>query len=200
MDQLINLIHLIHRAHYDLVGRPLGFDRHQQAEIFVEQTDGEGFGAVVFALEQASAAAIAARLRPLVVFLSRCRPTYTFRSLILGLHLDRAGRRRLARDRLATALAGIGCPTRAEGVEYEGVSRSDLACVGNNLIGVIDNRIARDTPRLVPDNPGAVLACRLRMVAVTVKPAGRGAIGHRYLLALVQRSRSASRQLSTDIV
>jgi hypothetical protein len=42
-------------------------------------------------------------------------------------------------------------------VEYEGVSRSDLACVGNNLIGVIDNRIARDTPGFVSDNPGAVL-------------------------------------------
>ena len=116
------------------------------------------------------------------------------------IHLHRAGRRRLARDRLATARARIRCPTRAQGVEYEGISRCNLAWVRNDLIGVIDNRIARDTPGFVSDNPGAVLACRLRTVAVAVELAGWGAIGHRHLLALFQRSRSASGQLSANLV
>src|SRR5208282_4682463 len=50
-------------------------------------------------------------------------------------------------------------PDRAQGVEYEGVSRGQFAGVGDNLIGVIDNWIARDTPRLMSDDAGAVLTC-----------------------------------------
>jgi len=54
-------------------------------------------------------------------------------------------------------------------VEYEGVARRQFAGVGNNLIGVINRWIERDTPGFVPDQPSTVLASRIGRIAIAVR-------------------------------
>ena len=67
----------------------------------------------------------------------------------------------LAFFRLAATLTRLPAPGRTQGMEYQGVSRGQFAGVGDNLIGVVNNWIARDIPRLMSDDPGAVLTCRV---------------------------------------
>jgi len=53
-------------------------------------------------------------------------------------------------------------------VEYQGISNRKFAGVGNDLEGVENDRVARNAPGLVPYDSFAVLACRLRVIAVAV--------------------------------
>jgi hypothetical protein len=71
-------------------------------------------------------------------------------------------------------------------MEYEDVAKRQFGWVRNDLIGVVDSRIEGNAPGLVPDNPFAVLACRLRIIAVAVIPEDRlVAVSHRYPLAFL---------------
>ena len=61
---------------------------------------------------------------------------------------------------------------RAQRVEDQGVSRRQFAWVRDNLIGVIDRGIERDTPRLVAHDSFTVLASGICRVAVAAKCGG----------------------------
>jgi hypothetical protein len=53
-------------------------------------------------------------------------------------------------------------------VENNGVSDCQLVGIPDNLTGIVDNWIQRQTPALVADDPLAVLTSRLRVVLVAV--------------------------------
>src|ERR1700756_2999675 len=55
-------------------------------------------------------------------------------------------------------------------MENDGVSDCQLVGIQNNLTGIVDNWIQRQTPALVADDPLAVLTGRLRIVLVAVIP------------------------------
>ena|ERR1035441_3847936 len=69
-------------------------------------------------------------------------------------------------------------PDHAQGMEYESVANCQLARVRDNLTGVIDTRIERATPALMSDDPPAVPACRLLIVAIAVIPDRTDIFGH----------------------
>jgi ABC-type uncharacterized transport system fused permease/ATPase subunit len=60
-------------------------------------------------------------------------------------------------------------------MKYQRVAYRQHSRIKQDLIGIIDNRIASDTPRFVTDNSAAMLAGR---VADTVKLASRTIVGH----------------------
>lgn len=53
-------------------------------------------------------------------------------------------------------------------MENESVADRQLSWVSNNLVRVVNNRVACDAPVLVPDDPLAMFARRRRMVAIAV--------------------------------
>lgn len=59
-------------------------------------------------------------------------------------------------------------PQNAERVEHNGVSDCELVRIGNDLTGVVDNGIDRQTPGLVVEDSLTVLTGRLRVVPVAV--------------------------------
>jgi len=59
-------------------------------------------------------------------------------------------------------------PYNAERMENNGVSECQLVGIQDNLTGIVDNWIQRQTPALVVDDPLAVLTSRLRVVLVAV--------------------------------
>jgi hypothetical protein len=71
-------------------------------------------------------------------------------------------------------LAGSGvlgariAPCNSQRVENNGISDCQLVGIQDNLTGIVDNRIQRQTPALVADDPLAVLTRRLRVVRVAV--------------------------------
>ena len=69
----------------------------------------------------------------------------------------------------AIFLTGICSPDHTQGMENKGVSCCQFAWIGDDLIGVINCGMQRDTPRLMPDDALAVFARGLRIVAVTVE-------------------------------
>jgi hypothetical protein len=70
---------------------------------------------------------------------------------------------------LAITLAGICSPDHTQRMKYEGISHGQFAWIRNDLIGVINGGMQRDTPGLMPNYAFAMFACGLRVVAVTVK-------------------------------
>jgi hypothetical protein len=72
-------------------------------------------------------------------------------------------------------------PDYAQGVEYEAIANRQFARVRNNLAGVRNTRIERDAPQLMSDDPFAVLALGLRIVAIAVIPDRGWDFGHRRL-------------------
>jgi hypothetical protein len=54
-------------------------------------------------------------------------------------------------------------------MEYESIAHCQFAWIGNDLIGVMNGGMQRDTPGLVTYNAFAIFACGLRIIAVTVK-------------------------------
>jgi hypothetical protein len=63
-------------------------------------------------------------------------------------------------------------------MKNEGVAGCQIPGVCDNLIGVRNYRIHLDAPGLVPDNPSAVLACCLRVIAVAVISNGEIVLRH----------------------
>ena len=59
-------------------------------------------------------------------------------------------------------------PQDAERVEHNGISGGQLVGISDNLTGIVDDWIDRQTPGLVVEDPFAVLTGRLRAVAVAV--------------------------------
>ena len=68
-------------------------------------------------------------------------------------------------------------PSCAQGVEYKGISNRKFAGVRNDLVGVENDRVARDAPGLVPYDSFAVLACCLRVIAVAVISGSWSSVG-----------------------
>jgi hypothetical protein len=63
--------------------------------------------------------------------------------------------------------AGVG-PSNTKRVEDNGVPDCQLVRIDDNLTGIVDNGIHRQTPALVVDDPLAVLTGRLHVVPVAV--------------------------------
>ena len=59
-------------------------------------------------------------------------------------------------------------PQNAKRVENNGISVGQLVGISDNLTGIVDDGIDRQTPGLVVEDPFAVLTGRLRAVAVAV--------------------------------
>ena len=66
----------------------------------------------------------------------------------------------------------------------EGILKRELARVGNDLIGVINDRIARNAPGFVANGSAAVLAGWLGVIAVADVPDGVVLARHFYFLGL----------------
>ncbi len=53
-------------------------------------------------------------------------------------------------------------------MEYKSVADLQLSWVSNDLVGIVNNRVACDAPVLVPDDSLAMFARRGRMVTIAV--------------------------------
>lgn len=80
---------------------------------------------------------------------------------------------------LAMDLTLIPFPDHPQRMKYQSVSNRQSSWVGNGLVGVKNNWVARDAPVLVPDDSLAVFAGRSRMVAITVVLKSWDAVRHR---------------------
>jgi hypothetical protein len=60
-------------------------------------------------------------------------------------------------------------------MKYQRVAYRQHSRISHNLVGIVDDGIASNTPRFVTDNSAAMLAGR---VADTVKLASRTIVGH----------------------
>lgn len=71
---------------------------------------------------------------------------------------------RIIREHSAVGMA----PQNTERVEHNGISGGQLIGISDNLTGIVDDGIDRQTPRLVVEDPFTVLTRRLRAVPVAV--------------------------------
>jgi hypothetical protein len=102
--------------------------------------------------------------------------------------------------RFAVALTRSTSPGHAEGMEPEGILNRQLIRVADNFIGVINQRIDRDTPGLMPNNPLAVLAGLLRIVAVADVPDSLAVVGHLNPLSLGCNEVAVNTRLRSEFI
>ena len=62
----------------------------------------------------------------------------------------------------------ISVPCHSQGVEDEGVSQRESGRIGDNLVGIVNQRVVRDAPAFVPNDALTVFARRLQMIPVAV--------------------------------
>jgi hypothetical protein len=67
-------------------------------------------------------------------------------------------------------------------MQDEGIADREIVGIRDNLIGIGNNGINLDAPRLMPDNPLTMFARRLNIVAIAVIPDSGTVVGHKKVL------------------